>query len=200
MQTSTGFFQARKQLTSTVRVLEAACAADVSTCTDFMDAAAKNLTTSENCKEEYENGLSVVMQAYRGLRGFNLMYSATCLEDSGSENYCYANAVTNLTTPSDAYLYFLPYDLDMPGSSTPSCNSCNQETMGIFHAASADRSQYIANTYEGAARLVNTICGADFVNDTLPDPDTSMSSSLGMPALSALTGVAGFVVAFASLL
>ena len=98
-----------------------------------MSAAAKNLTSEENCEEEYENGLSVVMQAYRGLRSYGLMYSATCLQDPDSENYCYANAVTNLTTPSDGYLYFLPYDLDMPGSATPSCNSCNQETMSIFH-------------------------------------------------------------------
>src|SRR5687768_950093 len=128
-----------------------------------MRNAASNLTESENCETEWENGLTTVMQAYRGLMAYEMMYAATCLQDPDTENYCFATAVTNTSTPSDTYLFFLPYNLSMPGSSTPSCTWCNQEIMGIFHSAAANRRQLIATTYEGAARQVNTMCGQGFV-------------------------------------
>ncbi|KAH8176025.1 hypothetical protein LIA77_04443 [Sarocladium implicatum] len=171
--TSSGFFEAQKQLFSIVRVLDAACSADVDSCSDFMQKAARNLTETENCETEWKNGLSTVMQAYRGLMSYGMMYTATCLQDPDSENYCFASAVTNTSAPSDTNLYFLPYNLSMPGSSTPSCTWCNQETMGIFHSAAANRRQLIATTYEGAARQVNTMCGQAFVNSTLPEEDES---------------------------
>lgn len=40
--------------------------------------------------------------------------------------------------------------------------------MSIYHSASADRSQFVAPKYEDAARQVNTLCGPNFVNLTLP--------------------------------
>lgn len=150
-------------------MLDESCAADVSSCADFMSEAAKNLTRNENCGAEFNNNLSTVMQAYRGLKVYELIYSVSCLQNPETNMYCYANAVTNLSTSSDAFLYFLPYDEKLPGSSTPTCNWCNQETMAIFNAAAADRSQGIASTYEDAARQVNAICGPNFVNGTLPE-------------------------------
>lgn len=161
-----------------MRVLDESCAADVSTCSDFMSEVATNLTQEENCGTEFNNGLSTVMQAYRGLITYELIYSASCLQDPETDMYCYANAVTNLSTSSDAFLYFLPFDEKLPGSSTPTCNWCNQETMAIFNAASADRDQGIANTYEEAARQVNAICGPNFVNGTLPEAVESAAWSV----------------------
>jgi hypothetical protein len=187
MQTSSSFFQAQKQLVSIVRVLDASCKADVDTCSDFMRTAARNLTESENCEAEWENGLTTVMQAYRGLMAYEMMYTAACLQDPETENYCFATSVTNTSTPSDTYLYFLPYNLSMPGSSSPSCTWCNQEVMGIFHAASANRRQLIATTYEGAARQVNTMCGQAFVNGTLPEEEESASGMMLPQGALALT-------------
>jgi hypothetical protein len=103
--------------------------------------------------------------------------------------YCFATAVTNLTMPSDTYLYYMPYGLRLPGSSTPSCNQCVAETMGIFHSATADRSQLIAETYEDAARQINTICGPSFVDATLPPPESSFGFKLSSPSLMTLAGV-----------
>lgn len=156
-----------------MKVLDATCAANVTYCTEFFDAAAANLTAEENCKAEWKAGNFLVKEALLGFKAYEMMYKATCLQNPDDDMYCFAEAVTNLTNASDAYFYFLPYNLTLPGSSVPSCNWCNQETMGIFHAASADRSQYISDTYESAARQVNTICGSDFVNGTLPDAETS---------------------------
>jgi hypothetical protein len=154
-----------------------------------MRNAASNLTESENCETEWENGLTTVMQAYRGLMAYEMMYAATCLQDPDTENYCFATAVTNTSTPSDTYLFFLPYNLSMPGSSTPSCTWCNQEIMGIFHSAAANRRQLIATTYEGAARQVNTMCGQGFVNGTLPEEEESAGGMMYPQGVLALATV-----------
>lgn len=191
LQTSQGFFNAQKQLLSVVRVLDATCAANVTYCTEFFDAAAANLTAEANCKKEYNNGDSVVKQFLFGLQAYEMMYQATCLQDPDDDMYCYANAVTNLTTASNAYFYYLPYNLTLPGSTVPACSWCVQETMAIFHTASADRSQPISNTYVDAARQVNTICGLDFVNGSLAEATTS-ASSIFMPSWTGMiTSVVG---------
>ena len=59
--------------------------------------------------------------------------------------------------------------------------------MGIFHAASANRRQLIATTYEGAARQVNTMCGQAFVNSTLPEEEESASGMMLPQGAFALT-------------
>ncbi|KAH7162564.1 hypothetical protein B0J13DRAFT_13735 [Dactylonectria estremocensis] len=181
LQTSQGFFNAQKQLLSIVRVLDATCAANVTYCTEFFDAAAANLTAEGNCKKEYNSGNTVVKQFLFGLQAYEMMYQSTCLQDPDDDMYCFANAVTNLTTASNAYFYYLPYNLTLPGSTVPACSWCIQETMAIFHTASADRSQPVSNTYEAAARQVNTICGLDFVNSSLAEEATSASPNF-MPS------------------
>ncbi|UKZ85892.1 uncharacterized protein TrAFT101_001736 [Trichoderma asperellum] len=168
LQSSTGFFQAEKSLLSIVRVLDATCKADSSSCATFLDQAATNLTMAGNCKTEVEQNQTLVLQAYDGLVAYKTLYAATCLQDPSSSQYCFANAVTNLNTPSDAYLYFLPYGLALPGSSNPSCSWCTQQTMDIYYSASADRSSPVAGVYQAAARQVNTLCGPNYVNGTLP--------------------------------
>ncbi|KAH6610390.1 hypothetical protein Trco_000410 [Trichoderma cornu-damae] len=172
LQTSTGFFQAEKSLLSIVRVLDATCRADSDSCAAFLDQAATNLTMGGNCKMELQKNQTLVLQAYRGLLAYKTLYAASCLQDPKSSQYCFANAVTNLDTPSDAYLYFLPYGLALPGSSNPSCSWCTQQTMDIYYSASSDRSHLVAGVYEDAARQVNTLCGPNYVNGTLP-PATS---------------------------
>jgi hypothetical protein len=151
-----------------VRVLDATCKADSSSCATFFDQAATNLTMANNCKTEVEQNQTLVLQAYDGLLAYRTLYAATCLQNPTSSQYCFANAVTNLNTPSDAYLYFLPYGLALPGSSNPSCSWCTQQTMDIFYSASADRKQLVAGVYQAAAHQVNTLCGPTYVNGTLP--------------------------------
>lgn len=150
------------------QVLDAACHHDVDYCSSWLDSLATNLTSSANCGADYANGNSVVVRAYQGLKAYRPLYGASCLKDPTTSAYCFANAVTNLTTPSNVYLYFLPLNLTMPSIAQPSCNWCNQQTMGIFQAATAHRNQAIASTYTNASAQVNAVCGAGFVNATLP--------------------------------
>lgn len=130
---------------------------------------AKNLTDASNCGTDYNLGNSVVVQSYIAMIAYPTLYSATCLKDPDSAAYCFANGVTNLTTPSNFYVYFLPLNVSLPGSSTPTCNWCLQKTMGIYQSAAANRALPIANTYVSAAQQVNTLCGPTFVNTTLPN-------------------------------
>lgn len=132
------------------------------------------------------------------------LYVASCLTDQDTGSYCYANAITNLTTTANVYFYYLPLNNSLPGSSSvPSCNWCLQQTMAVFRSASADRNMPIANTYLSAAQQVDTICGPAFVNDTLPAPITSGGISLLRQGLSLhwlapsiLLGVAAHFVLF----
>ena len=182
-----------------VRTLDRACDVDVDACKSFMDAAARNLTSEENCEKEYNEGVKVVSAAYHGLRNYETVYQVTCLEDQESDQYCYANAVTNTSNSSDSYLYFLPYDLAMPASALPNCNWCNKETLDIFHAASADRGLAISNTYEEAARLVNNLCEPKYVNATLPEAVESWAIA-AMPQWSVFIGSIALTGAIGALL
>ncbi|KAK2003651.1 hypothetical protein LX36DRAFT_79002 [Colletotrichum falcatum] len=167
LQGSRSFFQAEKQLLSIVRVLDASCSADVEYCTGFLNGVAGNLTLDANCGSDYRNGNPIVMQTYLGLTSYQMLYKATCLTDPATSMYCFANAVTNLTTPSNVYFYYLPLNLTLPASANPTCGSCLRETMDIFQTYTTNRKLSIASTYEDAARQVNTMCGPEYVNDTL---------------------------------
>ncbi|KAK1984818.1 hypothetical protein LZ30DRAFT_779567 [Colletotrichum cereale] len=167
LQGSRSFFQAEKQLLSIVRVLDATCSADVQYCTGFLEGVAGNLTLDANCGSDYQSGNPIVMQAYLGLKSYEMLYKATCLTDPDTSMYCFANAVTNLTTPSNVYFYYLPLNLTLPASANPTCGSCLRRTMDIFQTFTTNRKLPIASTYEDAARQVNTLCGPEYVNDTL---------------------------------
>lgn len=193
---SLSFFNAQKNLLDIVRVLDASCAADVDFCTNYLNEAARNLKKRENCGSEYNDPdtptNAPIMQAYNGLRAYNAMYKATCLQDLDTDMYCYASVVTNSSMSSDAYLYYMPYGLGLPGSSQPSCNQCVFQTMGIFHSAAADRSQLVAKPYEEAALVINTICGPNFVPATLPPAESfgfKFSTPTLMAAMAVLVGV-----------
>ncbi|EFW99223.1 c6 zinc finger domain containing protein [Grosmannia clavigera kw1407] len=149
LEGSTSFFNAEKSLVSITQVLDASCAANVTFCANYLDNLATDLISSDNCGDDYNLGNSVVHEAYLGMQSYQVLYSATCLKDSASSQYCFANAITNLTTTANAYFYYLPLNISLPGSSMPSCNTCLKNTMAVFRAASIDRNQPIANTLWG---------------------------------------------------
>ncbi|KAI1429370.1 hypothetical protein F5Y12DRAFT_727931 [Xylaria sp. FL1777] len=169
LQGSQSFFEAEKSFFSITQVLDAACAADVDMCTDYFNTLASSLISDDNCGQEYDRENALVVQAYQGMKTYNTVYKATCLpnEDSKSREYCFANAITNNTTPSNAYLYYLPFNSTLPANAAPSCGSCTQQTMGIYQDATSNRKADISNTYIGAAEQINLECGTNFVNTTL---------------------------------
>ncbi|KAI1312127.1 hypothetical protein F5Y03DRAFT_341440 [Xylaria venustula] len=169
LQGSQSFFDAEKSFFSITQVLDAACAADVDMCTDYFNSLASSLIADGNCGEEYDQQNALVVQAHQGMKIYNTVFKATCLpnEDSKEREYCFANAITNQTTPSNAYLYYLPFNSSLPSTAAPSCGSCTQQTMGIYQDATSNRKADISNTYMSAAEQINSECGNNFVNTTL---------------------------------
>jgi hypothetical protein len=200
MEGSRSFFNAQKQITHIVQVLDASCLADVDFCTNYLNDKAEELKKRENCAEEFEvadgDTNAPIIQVYNGMKAYNAMYKATCLLNREQDMYCFALAVTNTTAFSDAYLYYLPFGNGLPGSSRPSCNQCVSESMDIFHNAASDRTQPVARTYEEAARQINTICGPGFVQAALPPPD-SFGPRLSPPTLMTLVAIAAGALAHA---
>ncbi|KAI1501010.1 hypothetical protein F5X99DRAFT_418808 [Biscogniauxia marginata] len=180
LKSSQSFFQAQRSFFDVTQVLTATCAVDVDSCTDYFNQLASDLISDDNCGEDYQDGNALVMQAYRGMTIYNTVYKATCLTDPESEAFCYAKAVTNSTTASNVFLYYLPYNSTLRDSAAPACNSCTSQTMGIYQAATSDRNSAIAYTYQSAAEHINSICGTNFVNETLAAAVES-SSARAMP-------------------
>jgi hypothetical protein len=143
-----------------------------------MSNIANNLISASNCGADYNNLNPVVMEAYTDLIAYMPLYEASCLKNPVSSAYCYADAITNASSPTDAYIYALPLNQSLPGSSQPTCNACLQNTMAIFDAAAVNRSQPIASTYVGAAQQIDMHCGPNFVSASLPPPVSSAATLL----------------------
>jgi hypothetical protein len=149
------------------RTLDATCAANPTVCNDYFQQISEDLLREENCGPDF-NRVQLVKDIYKTMRAYAPVYSAGCLRDPDTGAYCYANAVTNTSNPSSTYIYFLPLNRTLPGSTVPECNYCLKQTMALYQAATADRRQYIADTYEAAAKQVNLVCKQkDFVNESL---------------------------------
>lgn len=116
-----------------------------------------------------------------GMRAYRTVYEAACLTDPDTSAFCYANAITNLTTTANVYLYFLPLNSTYPARAEPTCGWCTSATMGVYQNATADRASSIARTYESAADRVNEVCGSDFVNTTLAAAIEENAGSTSQP-------------------
>lgn len=148
-----------------------------------MASFAQQLRLDSNCAQDHRRQNHLVTQAYNGLIAYEPLYRAGCQQDA-KQNYCFANAITNTSSPSDSYIYYLPLGIPLPGPSKPSCSSCLLNTMNIFQEAAANRSQPITANYVEAAQMIAITCGPTFINTSLPAAVGSAGSvSLKRPFL-----------------
>jgi len=169
------FFAASKSYSSITHVLDSTCHVVLPACTTLMSSLAASLKDPSNCGTDFQRQNPVVQQAYSGLVAYPPLYQASCLRNPTTNHYCFADAVTNMSSPSDSYIYYLPLGMQLPSGSMLTCSSCLQQTMGIFDAAAANRSQPVSTVYTQAAQLIDLGCGPAFVNQTSPK-----STSLGV--------------------
>ena len=157
-----------------------------------MGSLAQQIRDDDNCGQDYENENPLVLQAYKGLLSYGPMYQASCLKDS-SGNYCFANAITNTSSPTDSYVYYLPLGMPLPGGARPTCSSCLQNTMTIFNEAASNLSQPVSPFYTGAAEQIDLGCGPSFVNTTVApiigSASSGASSHFTTPSLGCLVAV-----------
>jgi hypothetical protein len=196
-QSSQSFFQAEKSLVRVTQTLDYTCSANVTACDALMSALAANLTTPANCGSDFTAQNPTVLQAHTGLIAYKPLYQASCIKNPQTSSYCFADAVTNASSPTDSYVYYLALNVSLPGGSQPTCNTCLQNTMAVFDAAAANRSQPVASTYVAAAQQINVQCGPAFVNASIPAAVSLAAVSLTSPpsALLALTTLLACVLA-----
>lgn len=178
-QNSDSFFQATKSFLRISQTLDATCAADATVCTPYMTDLATNLALPANCGSDLSNQNPIIQQAHLGLLAYRPLYTASCLRDPTTASYCFADAVTNASSPTDSYIYYLPLNIALPGGSQPTCDACLQNTMTVFQQAGAQKDSALANDYEAAATQVNLQCGPGFVSANLA-PAVS-AAARGMP-------------------
>jgi hypothetical protein len=147
------------------QTLDATCKVNATQCRNVTDSFARELLSDTACKADYEEDNPLVLQAYNGLVAYQPAYQASCLrDDEGS--YCFANAVSNSSSPGDAYPYYLPIGQEIPGGSRPTCNTCLQQAMSVFARYGNNATQPLSRTYTSAAQQISISCGATFVNVT----------------------------------
>jgi hypothetical protein len=192
------FFQAQKKLVRITQVLDASCSANVTTCDRVMSAFASNITSTSACSDDMAAGNPQVNQARLGLLAYKPLYTATCLKNQNTKSYCFAEAITNASNPADNYLYYLPLNISLPGGSRPTCNSCLQNTMAVYSAATSDRSSALSSDYVNAAMQVNVNCGPTFTNTSLAAAVSSGASPIAVMGQN--YGLIALVLAVGSLL
>ncbi|KAJ9665477.1 hypothetical protein H2201_004359 [Coniosporium apollinis] len=151
----------------------------------MMAAYGRDIVQPNHCGPDYQNRHPMVLQAYNGFIAYQPLYQAGCLRDS-TGNYCFANAITNTTSNTDSYPYYLPLGVGLPGGSRPTCNSCLRDTMAIFNTAAANKTQPISQTYSDASQQINMGCGPEFANTTVANGAPALGTSGGFAPLVAV--------------
>jgi hypothetical protein len=167
LQNSNSFFKASRSPAFLTQTLEATCSVNLQTCVDMMSDLASKII-DDACGQDYHNENPIVQQARNGLVAYEPLYRAGCLKNDNTGNFCFADAITNTSSASDAYPYYLPLGIALPAASRPTCNQCLQNTMNIFASAAVDKNQPLAQTYVLAAQQIDLGCGPTFVNSTVP--------------------------------
>lgn len=90
------------------------------------------------------------------------MRDTACLVDQSTNSYCYVEAVRN-TNPSDLYFYQLPLGTKLPADTKPSCSACTKSVMQLY--SQAQSLMGLQTTYNAAASLADTACGAGYVQE-----------------------------------
>jgi hypothetical protein len=102
--------------------------------------------------------------------------------------------VSNSSSTTDSYPFYLPIGQELPGGSRPTCNSCLQDTMAIYANFANNATQPLSKTYTSAAQQLSISCGSKFVNITAaplkgaaaPTASASFTPTLALIIMSAL--------------
>ncbi|PGH16063.1 hypothetical protein AJ79_02043 [Helicocarpus griseus UAMH5409] len=163
LQASNSFFQASRSIVRLTRILDTACSVPFDDCKALMDDIANKLTSGDNCGDDLELQQPIVIMAYNGLRSYAPIHDATCLKNPETDNYCFADALTNRNNTQDPYTYYLAIGMPLAGSTRPTCNKCLQAVMQRYSEAAKFDNQPVSRTYLPAAEQININCGPSFV-------------------------------------
>ena len=106
----------------------------------------------------------------------------------------FADAITNTSSPTDSYIYYLPLGIALPGGARPTCSQCLNKTMAIFANAASNASQPISANYISAAQEIDLGCGPNFVNATIPAVHSFAVGNFSPPSIA--NGLMALIVVF----
>jgi hypothetical protein len=198
LQNSNSFFRTSRSPELLSQALDVSCAASLAQCSPLMASLASRLIEDTNCGQDYRSENPLVIQARAGLIAYEPLYRATCIKNGDTGNYCFVDAISNSSNPSDSYPYYTALGTNLPGGSRPTCNKCIQDTMEIFAGYAAMKEQPVSTTYTSTAQQIALGCGPDFVNATVPVGTTSsgtVKQSTVADASALMAFVAGLLVA-----
>ena len=185
------FFDASRSVANITQVLSASCNVVSPACSALMSSYAINVRSPSYCSNDYNLQNPVVRQAYNGLLAYDVLYRASCLHaqptasNNQSSDYCFADAVTNTTAPSDSYIYYLALGIAMPGGSQPTCNQCLKDTMGVLATQAGNQSQPVSYVYAQGAQLINQQCGPNYVDGSASSGNGASGKSTSAASLQA---------------
>jgi hypothetical protein len=162
--TSAGFFNVMGSFVRLTRMLDSACSVSRSDCSSKLAVFAEELAKDENCGADLRNRHTLVVNALNGFISYPHVRDVTCLKNPETDNYCFADAITNTTNPSDSNIYFLPVGISYPGGTRATCNQCLQASMEIFSKAAEDEEHPLSQLYNPAVDQINIGCGPGFVS------------------------------------
>ena len=204
------FFLASRSVATITQTLDASCNVVSNTCSALMSSYALELRSTSYCSDDYNRQNPIVRQAYNGLLAYDVLYRASCehaqptASNNQSSDYCFADAVTNSSAPTDSYIYYLPLGIPLPADSQPTCDKCLKNVMADFQTQAGNQSQPISLTYAQGAQVVNQQCGPNFVNQSAPTTGGGSGKSISTASPTATApqwlGIAALVVGAAQLL
>jgi hypothetical protein len=171
--------------------MDATCNVDFAKCSNVMSSYSSKIRQQENCGADYASQNPFVMQAVIGLSSYRVMYRAGC-QKTAAGTYCFADAVTNISSQEDSYPYFLPLGISLPTDAHPSCSPCVKGAMETFASAASDRGQVISSTYSSAARQLDKACGPGWIPTNVNHGSRGAAPSW----LAALFAVVAFITYF----
>ncbi|KFY07753.1 hypothetical protein V492_06853 [Pseudogymnoascus sp. VKM F-4246] len=191
LQSSHSFFETIRSPFLTTALLDHSCAAP-STCAPYLSSLAATLNTT--CAADLAVGNSMATMALTGLLAYPSLRTATCLKSS-TGSYCFADATTNSTSDEDSYVYYMGVGHSLPSTTKMTCNTCLRDVVGVFGAAAANRTVPVSKVYAEGAGVVNSVCGAGWVNETLPSAFTGAAVAVAQGAGSVVGVVVALVAA-----
>jgi hypothetical protein len=108
----------KKGAFATTEILGLSCGVDVDACTSIMDSYSGQLRGTSNCRSDYNAQNPVVTNVFTALVAYRPLYAAGCLKAS-SGDYCFVDAVTNVESPQDLFVYSLALGTNLPSASIP---------------------------------------------------------------------------------
>ncbi|PLB45156.1 hypothetical protein P170DRAFT_479679 [Aspergillus steynii IBT 23096] len=189
LRNSHSFFQTVRSATALSHVLDISCSADADQCSAYMTDLAGRLLKKDACGEDYEEGNTIVTDAYTNMVAYEPIYRATCLKNPKTSDYCFVDAATSSDNSADYGVYFIPFDDAITSAPYPTCNKCLQASMDLFAKFAEKDGQFLVRSYLPSAQGVNSKCGSDFANVNITVGEDKLLSSAaswtaGRPGLS----------------